>query len=411
MAASPEPVGMPPADAGFASRSFAIPDPRVSERVQHFPESVIREMTRLANRYGAINLAQGFPDFDPPAEVVEAARRALTEGYNQYATTWGAEPLREAVAESAKRFQGLSVDPDRHVVVTCGATEAMMCALLSLINPGEEVVIPEPFYENYGPDAIVSGARPVFVSLPWPGYELPEEPLKAAFGARTKALILNTPNNPTGRVFARDELRLLADLCADHDAVCVTDEIYEHIVYDGRRHVSMATLGDMWERTVTISGLSKTFSVTGWRLGYAVAPATLTDALKRTHDFLTVGAPHPLQVAGAAALRLPDAYFEGLRRDYTARRQVLTGALRDRGLACSRPEGAYYVMADIRPLGYEDDRAFSLHLVREVGVAAVPGSSFYARPEDGRSFVRFAFPKRLETLQAAAERLARLTAP
>ena len=385
--------------------AFAIADARVSDRVQHFPESVIREMTRLANRHGAINLAQGFPDFDPPEEILEAARDALTEGYNQYATTWGAEDFRQAIAESALRFQGLEVDPDAHVVVTCGATEAMMAAMLSLIDPGEEVVVLEPFYENYGPDAVVSGARPVFVPMEWPTYRLDEEALKAAFGRETKAIILNTPNNPTGRVFDEGSLRLVADLCSDHDVVCVTDEIYEHIVYDGRRHVSIATLGGMWERTVTISGLSKTFSVTGWRLGYALAPRTLTEALKRTHDFLTVGAPHPLQIAGAHALRMGDSYFEALRAAYAERREVLYDALTAIGFKCAKPEGSYYIMADIRPLTDKDDVGFSRFLVEEVGVAVVPGSSFFADPADGRFFVRFAFPKRVETLREATERL------
>lgn len=396
-------MATPPREEG--SGAFAIADARVSDRVQHFPESTIREMTRLANRHGAINLSQGFPDFDPPEEILEAARDALAEGYNQYATTWGAEDFRQAIAESALRFQGLEVDPDAHVVVTCGATEAMMAAMLSLIDPGEEVVVLEPFYENYGPDAIVSGARPVFVPMEWPTYRLDEEALKAAFGRETKALILNTPNNPTGRVFDEGTLRLVADLCSDHDVVCVTDEIYEHIVYDGRRHVSIATLGGMWERTVTISGLSKTFSVTGWRLGYALSPRTLTEALKRTHDFLTVGAPHPLQIAGAYALRMGDSYFEALRAAYTERREVLYDALTAIGFQCAKPEGSYYIMADIRPLTDKDDVGFSRFLVEEVGVAVVPGSSFFADPADGRFFVRFAFPKRMETLREATKRL------
>jgi aminotransferase len=393
----------PPREEG--AHTFVIDDTRVSDRVQHFPESVIREMTRLANQYGAINLSQGFPDFDPPQEILEAAQRALVDGYNQYATTWGAEEFRQAIAESVRRFQGLEVDPDAHVVVTCGATEAMMAAMLSLIDPGEEVVVLEPFYENYGPDAIVSGAHPVFVPLEWPSYQLDEEALKAAFGREAKAIILNTPNNPTGRVFDETALRLVADLCADHDVVCVTDEIYEHIVYDGRSHLSIATLGDMWERTVTISGLSKTFSVTGWRLGYAVSPRTLTQALKRTHDFLTVGAPHPLQVAGASALRMGDAYFEALREDYAERRSILFDALTAVGFACVKPEGSYYIMADIRPLTDKDDVAFTRFLVEEVGVAVVPGSSFYSDPSRGRSFVRYAFPKKVETLREATRRL------
>lgn len=396
---------------GLESRVYEIPDARVSERVQHFPESVIREMTRLANLHGAINLSQGFPDFDPPAEIIQAAKEALEAGYNQYSTTWGAEEFRQAIAESFQRFQGLDVDPDENVVVTCGATEAMMTAMLSVVNPGEEVIIFEPFYENYGPDSIVSGARPRFVTMEWPDFSVREEPLKEAFGRKTKAIILNTPNNPTGKVFTRDEMMLIADLCVDHDVVCVTDEIYEHIVYDGKRHISMATLGYMWERTITINSLSKTFSVTGWRLGYSIAPRSLTAALRRTHDFLTVGAPHPLQIAGARALRMPDAYFERLRRDYEERRRVLVEALDSLGFRCIKPSGAYYIMADIRPLGFDDDVKFSRYLVEEVGVAVVPGSSFYFRPEDGRHIVRFAFPKRVETLKEAAQRLGRLSQP
>jgi aminotransferase len=402
---------MSPGGAGLQGRLYEIPDTRVSERVQHFPESVIREMTRLANLHGAINLSQGFPDFDPPQEILKAAKEALDKGHNQYSTTWGAEEFRQAIAESFERFQGLRVDPDENVVVTCGATEAMMAAMLSLVNPGEEVIIFEPFYENYGPDSIVSGARPRFVTMEWPGFSVPEESLREAFGPATKAVILNTPNNPTGKVFDLNEMKLIADLCEDYDAICVTDEIYEHIVYDGKRHVSIATLGGMWERTVTINSLSKTFSVTGWRLGYAVAPRTLTAALRRTHDFLTVGAPHPLQIAGARALRMPDTYFEDLRRDYAERRRVLLDALTSVGFRCIRPSGAYYIMADITPLGFDDDVKFSRYMVEDIGVAVVPGSSFYSRPEDGRHIVRFAFPKRVETLREAARRLERLKSP
>ncbi len=393
---------------GQHKTSFEIPDRRVSERVQHFPESVIREMTRLANLHGAINLSQGFPDFDPPQEVVEAAKAALEEGYNQYSTTWGSEAFREAIATSFLRFQGFEVDPDENVVVTCGATEAMLASMLSLMNPGEEVVIFDPFYENYGPDSIMSGAIPRFVPMEWPDFRVEGESLKEAFSPRTKALILNTPNNPTGKVIPRSDLKLIGDLCEDHDAVCVTDEIYEHIVYDGRRHVSVATLGDMWERTITISGLSKTFSVTGWRLGYAIAPKTLTAAIRRTHDFLTVGAPHPLQMAGARALEMPDSYFEALREDYTERRELLFSTLQSLGYHCIKPEGAYYIMADITAFGFENDVEFAQHLVKEVGVAVVPGSSFFSHPEEGRFLVRFAFPKRLETLEMAAKRLEEL---
>ncbi len=393
---------------GLKSAPYEIPDARLADRVQHFPESIIREMTRLSEAHGAINLSQGFPDFDPPQEIIQAAKTALEEGYNQYSTTWGARPFREAIAQSFQRFQGMEVDPDENVVVTCGATEAMMASMLSLVNPGEEVIIFEPFYENYGPDSIVSGAKPRFVSLEWPEFRVEEERLKEAFGTGTKALILNTPNNPTGKVFESGEMRLIADLCEDHNVVCVTDEIYEHILYDGRRHISIATLGDMWDRTVTINSLSKTFSVTGWRLGYALAPDTLTAAIKRTHDFLTVGAPHPLQVAGVRALMMPDSYFEGLREDYSRRREVLFKALQSIGFRCIRPGGAYYIMADIGPLGYQDDWAFTGYLVKDVGVAVVPGSSFYSDPAAGSHLVRFAFPKKLQTLKEAARKLQKL---
>ncbi|HKZ90183.1 MAG TPA: aminotransferase class I/II-fold pyridoxal phosphate-dependent enzyme [Thermoplasmata archaeon] len=387
---------------------LAIRDRRVSRRVQQFPESVIREMTRIAALHGAVNLAQGFPDFDPPPEVVVAAKNALEAGYNQYSITWGARELREAIARKAKRFNGIDADPETNLVVTCGSTEAMMAAMLSLVNPGDEVVVFEPFYENYGPDAVVSGARPRYVRLAWPDWSLDDETLKAAFTRRTKALILNTPNNPTGKVFTRAELRLLADLCADHDVVAVTDEIYEHIVYDGARHVSLATLGDMAGRTITINGISKTYSATGWRVGWAIAPKTLADAMRRTHDFLTVGAPHPLQVAAVTALSLPDAYYRDLAAMYTARRDAFVRALTEVGLACRAPSGAYYVMADISRFRFPDDWAFAMYLVERIRVATVPGSSFYGRPKDGARFVRFMFSKRDATLKDAIDRLGAL---
>ena len=387
---------------------LAIRDRRVSRRVQQFPESVIREMTRIAALHGAVNLAQGFPDFDPPPEVVVAAKNALEAGYNQYSITWGARELREAIARKAKRFNGIDADPETNLVVTCGSTEAMMAAMLSLVNPGDEAVIFEPFYENYGPDAVVSGARPRYVRLAWPDWSLDDETLKAAFTRRTKALILNTPNNPTGKVFTRAELRLLADLCADHDVVAVTDEIYEHIVYDGARHVSLATLGDMAGRTITINGISKTYSATGWRVGWAIAPKTLADAMRRTHDFLTVGAPHPLQVAAVTALSLPDAYYRDLAAMYTARRDAFVRALTEVGLACRAPSGAYYVMADFSRFRFPDDWAFAMYLVERIRVATVPGSSFYGRPKDGARFVRFMFSKRDATLKDAIDRLGAL---
>lgn len=380
----------------------------MAERVQRFPESVIREMTRQAALHGAINLAQGYPDFDPPGPVVEAAKQALGKGYHQYAITWGAPELREAIAEKAKAYNGIDVDPEANVVVTCGATEAMMAAMLSLIAPGDEVVVFEPFYENYGPDAVVSGAKARFVSLDLPTCRLDEEALKAAFRRRTKAVIVNTPNNPTGKVFTRQELRLLADLCVDHDVVAVTDEIYEHLLYDGAVHVSLATVGDMHERTVTINGLSKTYGVTGWRVGWGLAPKTLADAMKRVHDFLTVGAPHPLQIAGAAALRMPPAYYDDLAAMYGAKRDLILPALEALGFRCVRPQGAYYVMADIAAFPFPDDVACASFLVRNGGVAVVPGSSFYSRPEDGARYVRFTFAKREATLRDAIARLRRL---
>ncbi len=386
-------------------RATPIQDSRLSTRVQHFPESVIREMTRLGNLHGAINLAQGFPDFEPPAEVKEAAKRAIDEGYNQYSLTWGAPELRQAIAAKIKVWYGLGVEPDKHVVVTCGATEAMMASMISLINPGDEVVILEPFYENYGPDAIVSGARPRFVPLEWPDFAIPEEKLKAAFGPKTKAIIINTPNNPTGRVFTREELTLVADLVADHDAVAVTDEIYEHILYDGAVHIPLATVRDMWERTITISGLSKSYSVTGWRLGYVTAPTTLMDAIRRTHDFLTVGAPHPLQRAALVALDLPRSYYVDLAAQYSRRREIILQILQEAGFRTTIPKGAYYVMADISGITREDDVAFAQRLVKENRVAAVPGSSFYSDPRRGAHILRFMFSKRDESLREAGNRL------
>ena len=393
---------------GTRSFGFRIEDRRVAERVQHFPESVIREMTRVAAKFGAVNLSQGFPDFDPPREIVEAAREALTGPYQQYAITWGAKPFRDAIVAKAKRFNGIDADPEANVVVTCGATEAMMAAMLSVVDPGDEVVIPEPFYENYGPDAIVSGASARFVRMAWPSWEIDEEALKAAFTSKTKAIVLNTPNNPTGKVFSRDELRLIADLVTDRDALAITDEIYEHILYGGKSHVSIATLGSMADRTITINGLSKTYSVTGWRVGWAIAPKTIADAMKRVHDFLTVGAPHPLQMAGVAALGFPDSYYRDLATMYRRKRDLLWRALKDVGFEAVSPDGAYYIIADHTPFGFADDWAFTRHLVEKVGVAVVPGSSFFSDPEDGKRYVRFMFSKRDETLQEAAARLRKL---
>jgi aminotransferase len=386
-------------------QDFRIDDSRVSERAQRFPESVIREMTRLAEARGALNLSQGYPDFDPPRELVTAAQHALETGYNQYSTTWGAPELRNAIARQAKKFNGIDADPEANLVVTCGSTEAMVAAMLSLVNPGEEVVVFEPFYENYGPDAVMSGARPRYVRMAWPDWRFSEEALKEAFTPRTKAAIVNTPNNPTGKVFAREELRLLADLCTDRDVVAVTDEIYEHIVYDDARHISLATVGDMAERTVTINGLSKTYSATGWRVGWAIAPRTIADAMRRIHDFLTIGAPHPFQIAAVAALAMPASYYEELARAYRAKRDRFIRGLMSVGLDCRAPAGAYYVMTDFSAFPFEDDWAFATYLVERLGVATVPGSSFYSNPVDGSRQVRFMFSKKEETLEEALRRL------
>ena len=385
----------------------------LSGRVEHFTESVIREMTRQAMLHGAINLSQGFPDFPAPAAVKLAAQEAVAGDVNQYAITWGAKKLRQAIARQMGVWQGIKVDPETQVTVCCGATEAMISTLLALCNPGDEVVIFEPFYENYGPDAVLSGARPRFVKLRPPAtddgeWTFDERELRAAFHQQTKAIIVNTPNNPTGKVFARAELELIRDLCVEFDVLAIADEIYEHILYDGVRHISIASLEGMSERTVTINALSKTYSVTGWRVGWAVAPAEIADGIRKVHDFLTVGAPAPLQEAGAVALGLPASYYEGLGEGYRARRDRLMPVLAEAGFRCFRPRGAYYVMTDISGFGFADDLAFTRHLVREVGVAAVPGASFYRDPRDGAQQVRFAFCKRNETLDAAAERLRKL---
>ena len=381
--------------------------------MEHFTESVIREMTRQAMLHGAINLSQGFPDFPAPAAVKLAAQEAVAGDVNQYAITWGAKKLRQAIARQMGVWQGIAVDPETQVTVCCGATEAMISTLLAVCNPGDEVVIFEPFYENYGPDAVLCGARPRFVKLRPPGtddgdWTFDEGELRAAFHRQTKAIIVNTPNNPTGKVFARGELELIRDLCLEFDVLAIADEIYEHILYDGVRHISIASLEGMSERTVTINALSKTYSVTGWRVGWAVAPAEIADGIRKVHDFLTVGAPAPLQDAGAVALGLPASYYEGLAEGYRARRDRLMPALVEAGFRCFRPRGAYYVMTDISGFGFADDLAFARHLVKEVGVAAVPGSSFYRDSRDGAQQVRFAFCKRNETLDAAAERLRKL---
>jgi aspartate/methionine/tyrosine aminotransferase len=385
----------------------------LSDKVEHFTESVIREMTRQAMLYGAVNLAQGFPDFPAPAEIKQAAQQAVAADVNQYAITWGAKNLRNAIARQMGVWQGISVDPEKEVTVCCGSTEAMISTLLAVCNAGDEIVIFEPFYENYGPDSVLSGARPKFVKLRPPNddrseWTFDEKELRRAFDKNTKAIIVNTPNNPTGKVFTREELELIRDLCVEFNVLAITDEIYEHILYDGTRHISMASIDGMRDRTVTINGMSKTYSVTGWRVGWAVAPEKITNAIRKVHDFLTVGAPAPLQEAGAAALSLPPDYYAKLAEGYRARRDHLMPALTAAGFKCFRPRGAYYVMTDISAFGFENDVKFAQHLVQKIGVATVPGSSFYRDPRDGAKQIRFAFCKKPETLDAAAERLAKL---
>ncbi|HVB98512.1 MAG TPA: aminotransferase class I/II-fold pyridoxal phosphate-dependent enzyme [Candidatus Dormibacteraeota bacterium] len=384
---------------------------RHSTKSQRLTESVIREMTRLALDCGAINLAQGFPDFAAPAELKRAAQEAIEADVNQYAITWGAKRLRDAIADRARRAQGLAIDPEREITVCCGATEAMVAALLAVINPGDEVVIFEPFYENYGPDTILSGATPRFVTLRPPDWSFDPEELAGAFSPATKAVIVNTPNNPTGKVFTREELELIRDLAVRYDAFVITDEIYEHILYDGARHIAPATIDGLRERTITINGLSKTYSVTGWRVGWCIAPPETTTAIRRVHDFLTVGAAAPLQQAGAVALGFPESYYQKLAAAYAKRRDIALGMLERAGFRCFRPRGTYYIMTDISAFGFADDVAFARHLVQDVGVAAVPGSSFYNDPASGSRQLRFAFCKTDQTLQAAAERLGKLQRP
>lgn len=379
-----------------------------SQRLSGLRESFIRQMTRHALKYQAINLSQGFPDFEPPREVIDAAHRALDSGMNQYSITWGVPALRQSIAAKMKRWYDLEFDPDQHVTVTCGVTEAIADALASLVNPGDEVIILEPFHEAYQPAAIIAGAKPRFVALEQPEYRMDPDRLRAAFNARTRAIIINTPHNPTGRVFTRPELECVAELCREFDVVAITDEIYEHIIYNGHPHIPLATLPGMRERTITVSGFGKTFAVTGWRLGYICAVDPLSTALRTIHDFGTICAPAPLQAACVAALGMGDEYYVQLKREYHERRSKMMSILEKAKLTGHTPEGSYYVLANFKSWNFDgDDYAFALHLPKEYGVAVVPGSSFYGTPGLGKDCVRFAFAKKLETLEAAGERLSR----
>lgn len=383
---------------------------KISLKATQFKESVIREMTRLALQHNAVNLAQGFPDFPCPPELKRAACEAIEADINQYAITWGDRAFRHALVEKVRWYLGLNIDPERQITVTCGSTEAMAAVMLATVDPGDEVIVFEPYYENYGPDAILASATPRYVSLHSPDWTFDEAELRQAFNERTKAIIVNTPHNPTGKVFSRDELTVIAELCQKWDVLVYTDEIYEHILYDGQEHVAMATLPGMEERTVTINGLSKTYSVTGWRVGYILANPELTGAIRKVHDFLTVGAPAPLQRAGVAAMQLPISYYKELAKLYQQKRDSMLQNLDQVGIPYFVPKGAYYVFADISSFGYKSDVEFTEYLIKEIGVAVVPGSSFFSQPEAGKDFIRFCFSKKPETLAAARDRLMKLQA-
>ena len=381
-----------------------------SARTAHFTESVIREMTRLAVVHGAVNLAQGFPDFPAPANLKQAACDAILADINQYSITWGSKPFRNAIADKYRRWYGLEFDPEREITVCCGATEGMIATLLATTNPGDEIVVFEPFYENYHPDTQLCGAERKLVTLRAPDWSFDPDELRRAFSPRTKAIIINSPNNPTGKVFSRRELEFIAGLCQEFDALAITDEIYEHIVYDGAHHIPILAIPGMRDRAVLINSMSKTYSVTGWRVGWVLAPPDLTNSIRKVHDFLTVGAAAPLQQAGVLALSQPESYYRDLAAHYQERRDTIVDMLAANGFACVRPGGAYYVMADFSGLGFQDDVAFARLLVENIGVAAVPASSFFEDPRKGAGLIRFCFCKKYETLREAGARLARLSA-
>lgn len=380
-----------------------------SEKASRFTESVIREMSRIAAAHNAINLAQGFPDFPASDEIKQAAVKAILEDHNQYAITWGTKSLRDAIVAKSKRDYNIDLDPERQITVCCGSTEGMVATLLATVNPGDEVIIFQPFYENYGPDAILCGATPRYVQLHPPEFNFNAEELTAAFSERTRAIIINTPNNPTGKVFNLEELTLIADLCIKYDVLAITDEIYEHIIYDDAKHIPLYSLPGMSERTITINSISKTYSVTGWRIGYVIASPQISQSIRKMHDFLTVGAAAPLQVAAAHALGFADSYYKKLVSFYAERRDFMLKELAAIGFECAKPSGAYYIMADITSLGQKNDIDFARYLAEKVGVAVVPGSSFYKdNANDKHRFIRFCFCKQFSTLEAAIERLQKL---
>jgi aspartate/methionine/tyrosine aminotransferase len=391
-----------PIDVGVVRARFR------SRKTQQFTESVIREMTRLAIERNAVNLAQGFPDFAAPEELKRAAQEAIAADFNQYEITWGSKPLRRAIQAKYRKWYELDYDPEREITVCCGATEGMIATLLAVTNPGDEIIVFEPYYENYGPDTWLCQAERKLVTLRPPDWTFDPDELRRAFSSKTKAIILNSPNNPTGKVFTRAELEVIAKLCQEFDALAITDEIYEHILYEGATHIPIATLPGMRERTVLVNSMSKTYSVTGWRVGFVLAAPDLTESIRKVHDFLTVGAASPLQQAGVLALNLPDAYYVKLRVEYEKRRDLLLDRLEQAGFRCFRPNGAYYIMADIGGFGFEDDVSFVLHMIQSVGVAAVPGSSFFSDSKSGEKLIRFCFCKKYETLDEAGVRLRRI---
>ncbi len=380
-----------------------------SAKASQFQESVIREMSRLAAKHKAVNLAQGLPDFPCPPELKVAGAAALNDNINQYAVTWGDVLLRQAIAEKTKIYSGMTVDPDNEITVCCGATEAMVATMLALVDPGDEVIVFEPYYENYGPDAILSGATPKYVSMHPPNWDFDPNELEKAFNDKTRAIILNTPHNPTGKVFSKEEMQIIAKLCQKWGVLAITDEIYEHILYDGAKHYSIASFPGMEDLTVTINSLSKTYSVTGWRVGWAIASKELTLPIRKVHDFLTVGSPAPLQRAGVTALKMPDSYYKGLEVEYNESRQYMLETLDMIGIPYFKPQGAYYAFCDISSFGYDNDLHFTKHLVENLGVAVVPGASFFGPSSKiARNYVRFCFSRQMSTLVAGRERLLKL---